>query len=89
MALKEERVEQCLRSCGSEFQMWSPKQEKVRKPTMSLVFVHIRDATQRGQKLINIFELSSSVVELTINFNSFSSGYWETISPNEGSVFGN
>ena len=31
MALKDDRVEQCLRSCGSEFQMWGPKQEKVRK----------------------------------------------------------
>ena len=25
-------VEQCLRSCGSKFQMWGPKQEKVQKP---------------------------------------------------------
>ena len=25
-------VEQCLRSCGSEFQMWGPKLEKVGKP---------------------------------------------------------
>ena len=30
--LKYDRVEQCLRSCGSEFQMWGPKQEKVQKP---------------------------------------------------------
>ena len=29
LALKDDRVEQCLRSCGSEFQMWGPKQEKV------------------------------------------------------------
>ena len=29
---KSKRAEQCLRSCGSEFQMWGPKQEKVRKP---------------------------------------------------------
>ena len=28
LALKDDRVEQCLRSCGSEFQMWGPKQEK-------------------------------------------------------------
>ena len=28
MALKDDRVEQCLRSCGSEFQMWGPKQKK-------------------------------------------------------------
>ena len=27
LALKDERVEQCLRSCGSEFQMWGPEQE--------------------------------------------------------------
>ena len=26
MALKDDRVEQCLRSCGSEIQMWGPKQ---------------------------------------------------------------
>ena len=32
LALKDDRVAQCLRSCGSEFQMWGPKQEKVRKP---------------------------------------------------------
>ena len=30
MALKDDKVEQCLRSCGSELQMWGPKQEKVR-----------------------------------------------------------
>ena len=32
LALKDDGVEQCLRSCGSEFQMWGPKQEKVQKP---------------------------------------------------------
>ena len=32
LALKDDRVEQCLKSCGSEFQMWGPKQEKVQKP---------------------------------------------------------
>ena len=32
LALKDDRLEQCLKSCGSEFQMWGPKQEKVRKP---------------------------------------------------------
>ena len=31
LALKDGRVEQCLRSCGNEFQMWDPKQERVRK----------------------------------------------------------
>ena len=29
LALKDDRVEQCLRSCGIEFQMRGPKQEKV------------------------------------------------------------
>ena len=38
LALKDDRVEQCLKSCGSEFQMWGPKQEKVAK-AMSLAFV--------------------------------------------------
>ena len=32
LALKDDRVGQCLRSCGGEFQMWGPKQENVRKP---------------------------------------------------------
>ena len=27
LALKDDRVEQCLRSCGSEIQMWGPKQK--------------------------------------------------------------
>ena len=30
MALKDDRVEQCLRSCGNELPMWDTKQEKVR-----------------------------------------------------------
>ena len=47
MALKDDRVEQCLSgSCGSEFQMWGPKQEKVAK-AMSLVFV-LLDFQQSG-----------------------------------------
>ena len=29
MALKDDRVEQCLRSCGSEFQMWGRELERV------------------------------------------------------------
>ena len=28
LASKDDRVEQCLRSYGSEFQMWGPKQER-------------------------------------------------------------
>ena len=36
LALKNDRVEQCLRSSGREFQMWGPKQEKT---------IRIRDAT--------------------------------------------
>ena len=31
LALKDDRVEQCLRFCGIEFQTWGPKQEKVRQ----------------------------------------------------------
>ena len=31
LALKDDRVEQCLRSCGIEFQTWFPKQENVRE----------------------------------------------------------
>ena len=41
MALKDDRVEQCLRSCGSEFQMWGPKQEKVRKPCVLRLYFWI------------------------------------------------
>ena len=33
MALKDDRVGQCLRSCGGEFQMWGPKQENVTRKT--------------------------------------------------------
>ena len=29
LALKYDKVEQCLGSSGSEFQMWGPKQENV------------------------------------------------------------
>ena len=32
LALKDDRVEKCLRSCVSEFQLWGPKHEKARKP---------------------------------------------------------
>ena len=27
LALKDERIEQCLRYCGNELQVWGPKQE--------------------------------------------------------------
>ena len=30
LALKDDRVDQYLRSCGGEFQVWGPKQEKMR-----------------------------------------------------------
>ena len=36
MALKDDRVEQCLRSCGSEFQMRGPKKETEGTKAMSL-----------------------------------------------------
>ena len=36
LSLKDDRVEQCLRSCGSEFQMWGPRE---RAKAMSLAFV--------------------------------------------------
>ena len=32
LALKDDKVEQCQRSCGSEFQMRGPKQGKMQKP---------------------------------------------------------
>ena len=38
LVLKGDRVEKCLESCGSEFQMWGPKQEKVQK-AMSYVCI--------------------------------------------------
>ena len=41
MGLKDDRVEQYLRSCGSEFQMWGPKQEKVRKPRVLRLYCWI------------------------------------------------
>ena len=41
LALKDDRVEQCLRSCGSEFQMWGPKQENVRNPRVLRLYCWI------------------------------------------------
>ena len=38
LVLKDERVEQCLRSCGSEFQLWGSKAKEGAKAT-SLAFV--------------------------------------------------
>ena len=43
MALKDDRVEQSLRSCGIEFQMWGPKQEKVPE----LIFKNIMDNARK------------------------------------------
>ena len=40
-ALKDDRAEQCLMSCGSELQTGSPKQEKVRKPRVLCVYFWI------------------------------------------------
>ena len=37
--LKNDRVEQCLRSCGSEFQMWGPEQEKVKEHAFNLSWI--------------------------------------------------
>ena len=34
LALKDDRFEQCLRPCGSEFQTLGPKQQKVQKPSV-------------------------------------------------------
>ena len=56
MALKDDRVEQCLRSCGSEFQMWGPKQKKVRlcgwifRMRVSEEERSVRDGVQRVQE---------------------------------------
>ena len=38
LALKDGRVEQCLSSCGSESQMWGPKQEKVQNPEVLCLY---------------------------------------------------
>ena len=38
LALKDERSAQCARSCGNEFQMWGPKQEKVQKSQVLHLF---------------------------------------------------
>ena len=38
MTLKDDRVEQRLRSCGSEFQMWGPKQEKMRNSFQTALY---------------------------------------------------
>ena len=74
LALKDDRVEQCLRSCGSEFQMWDPKQGKVRKPRVLRLYCWIfsmrvseeersaRDISLRNRSAFRLWlkELSSS-----------------------------
>ena len=47
LVLKEERVEQCLKSRGSKFQMWCPKHEKVRKPCLAFVLLDFQHAGVR------------------------------------------
>ena len=37
LLLKEERVAECLMSCGRVFQRWGPKCEKIRKPWVLLL----------------------------------------------------
>ena len=39
--MKDDRVEQCLRSCGSKFHIWGPKQDKVRKPSVLRLYCWI------------------------------------------------
>ena len=61
LALKCDRVEQCLRSGGSEFLMWGPKQEKVlfiarfeyppKWCTYSAVWLHVAGATSNCCRL--------------------------------------
>ena len=46
---KDDRVEQCIRSCGSEFQMWGPKKEKVRNP-LGLAFVLLVFSTRMSEE---------------------------------------
>ena len=41
LALKDDRVEQRLSSCGSEFQMWGPKEEKAREPQVLCLYCWI------------------------------------------------
>ena len=55
-AFKDVRVEQCLRSCGSEFQMWGPKQEKVRKPWDLRLYCWISSMrVSEEERRVNIF----------------------------------
>ena len=41
LALKNDRVKQCLRSCGRELQVWGPKQEKAWKPWLLRLYCWI------------------------------------------------
>ena len=45
--LKNDKVEQCLRSCGSEFQTWGPKQEKVCVCVLSVLWAPHLEFTPR------------------------------------------
>ena len=51
LVLKEERVEQCLKSCGSKSEMWAPKHEKVRKPCLAFVLLDFQHAGVRRRAL--------------------------------------
>ena len=54
LALKDDRVEQCLRSCWSEFQMWGgtvqSKTEKVRKPRVLRLYCWIFSMRVSGEE---------------------------------------
>ena len=53
MALKDDRVEQCLRSCGSDFQTNTGSKARESTKTMTLAFV-LLDFQHAGVKLKSV-----------------------------------
>ena len=76
MALKDDRVEQCLRSCGCEFQMWGPKQEKVIFNTSLTLFGEFRSSylgkatamQKQFYSLLSVSEVFSCVQTMVYGF---------------------
>ena len=89
LALKDEKVEQCLRSCGSEFQKWGPKQEKVREPRVLRLYcwifsMRVSEEERRGKLKEQgmITEERTSVKQnLTVELREISGVYSQGLFP--------
>ena len=65
MALKDDRVEQCLRSCGSEFQMWLQSKRKEKAKSLAFVLLDFQHAKTNASH----HDLSEHKATLNLNCN--------------------